>query len=436
MSGHTHNALRAQATRLAQHLRHHPHTNPTDIAHSLATTRTTLNNRGIIVGSTHQELLTGLDHLATATPHPNTTQTTTPNTTPTKPVFIFPGQGHQWAGMALDLWDTSPTFATRMSECAQALSPWTDWDLEHVIRATPGAPGLDRVDVLQPVLFSVMVSLAHLWRSNGVQPATVIGHSQGEIAAACVAGALTLQDAAQVVAVRSRILRRLSGRGGMAVIARNRHDTENLLRPWNNHLAVGVVNGPQLVTVSGQTQALEEFLTTCETQEIRHWRVDVDYASHFHGVDEIRDELLHELQGITPQDSDIPIVSAMQARPIPGRELTTEYWFRSLREPVLFENAVHTLLDNGHRLFVETSAHPVLKVGLDQTAEAHGTDITHVASLRRDQGGWDRFLLSLGEAFAHGANVNWANLHPNAQRVDLPPYAFQHTRYWLNEHHR
>ncbi|WP_141631081.1 acyltransferase domain-containing protein, partial [Mycobacterium avium] len=168
-----------------------------------------------------------------------------------KTVFVFPGQGSQWPGMGAQLLDRSTVFAEHMHRCAGALAEHVDWSLIDVIRGTPGAPGLDRVDVVQPALWAVMVSLAELWRSVGVVPDAVIGHSQGEIAAACVAGALSLQDAARVVALRSRLLVRLSGRGGMVSLACGRSRAEQLIAPWGERLNIATVNGISAVVVSG-----------------------------------------------------------------------------------------------------------------------------------------------------------------------------------------
>ncbi|MCC5481335.1 acyltransferase domain-containing protein, partial [Streptomyces barringtoniae] len=185
-----------------------------------------------------------------------------------KTVFVFPGQGSQWAGMAAQLLDVSPVFAARIGECAAALESFTDWSLVDVLRQVPGAPSLERVDVVQPALFAVMVSLAELWRSAGVEPAAVLGHSQGEIAAACVAGILSLEDAARVVALRSQAIGRvLAGRGGMVSVALPVAAVRERIAVWGEErVSVAAVNGPSSVVVSGEPQALEELLAVCEAE--------------------------------------------------------------------------------------------------------------------------------------------------------------------------
>uniref|UniRef100_UPI003EBA6A80 acyltransferase domain-containing protein n=1 Tax=Streptomyces sioyaensis TaxID=67364 RepID=UPI003EBA6A80 len=202
--------------------------------------------------------------------------------------------------------DSSPVFAGRLAECAAALEPFTDWSLTGVLRGVEGAPGLDRVDVVQPVLWAVMVSLAEVWRAHGVEPAAVVGHSQGEIAAACVAGALSLEDGARVVALRSKAIRALSGRGGMVSVAVPSSDVSDLIEPWGGRVSVAAVNGPSSVVVSGDADALDELMDGCKEREVRARRIEVDYASHSAHVESIREELLEVLAPVAPRSAEVP----------------------------------------------------------------------------------------------------------------------------------
>ncbi|MBC3841109.1 acyltransferase domain-containing protein [Streptacidiphilus sp. 4-A2] len=182
--------------------------------------------------------------------------------------------------MGRELLDTAPVFAQSIADCEAALSPHVDWSLTDVLRETPGAPGLDRVDVVQPALFAVMVSLARLWQSHGIHPTAVIGHSQGEIAAAHIAGALTLDDAARIAALRSQALHAITGHGGMASLRLDADQTHALLEPWNNRLHIAAHNSPHTTVIAGDATALDELLEHLTTQDIRARRIDVDYASH------------------------------------------------------------------------------------------------------------------------------------------------------------
>ncbi|NEY34181.1 acyltransferase domain-containing protein, partial [Streptomyces sp. PRKS01-65] len=269
LSGRTEAALRAQAERLARHLRENPGTAPVDVALSLATTRAAFEHRAVVLGPDTQTLTTALDTLATGTPGPGVI-TARATHTGSPAVFVFPGQGSQWAGMGRELWDTSPVFAESMAACERALAPWVEWSLRDVVSRPAEDPLWQRVDVVQPVLWAVMVSLAALWRSYGVEPAAVIGHSQGEVAAACVAGGLSLEDGARVVAVRSRlVLERLSGKGGMMSVALPVAEVEELLVPWEGRVGVAAVNGPSSVVVSGDPEGLDAVQAVCEEREIR-----------------------------------------------------------------------------------------------------------------------------------------------------------------------
>ncbi|MEV6029500.1 acyltransferase domain-containing protein, partial [Streptomyces sp. NPDC052036] len=282
-------------------------------------------------------------------------------------VFVFPGQGSQWRGMAAGLWESSSVFRERMVECERALSPFVDWSLSGVVRGEVGSPGFERVDVVQPVLFAVMVSLAALWRSVGVEPAAVVGHSQGEIAAACVAGALSLEDAARVVALRSRVLGVLAGRGGMVSVALAAEEVRGRL---GGGLSVAAVNGPLSTVVSGDVGALEGFVASCEAEGVRVRRIPVDYASHSVHVEEVREELLGLLESVCPRSGGVPFYSAVTGGVVDGAVLGGEYWYTNLRQTVDFEGAARALLADGFDVFVEVSAHPVLTGSVEESVEA------------------------------------------------------------------
>ncbi|MFF8773603.1 type I polyketide synthase [Kitasatospora sp. NPDC015120] len=430
LSGRGERGLLGQAARLAEFAAAHPDVPAPDTARALLR-RAALSHRAVVLGSTRAGLLAGLDALAAEQPSAALVRGTA-RTRSGEAVLVFPGQGSQWRGMALGLLEASPVFRDRLAACEQALAPFTGWSVRDVLREAPGAPDLDRVDVVQPVLFAVMVSLAALWRSAGIEPAAVVGHSQGEIAAACVAGGLSLEDAARVVALRSRALRSLSGLGAMASLGLGPEEAEARLARWDGRLVVAVVNGPGSVVVSGDADAIAELVAEHRDSEVRVRLLPVDYASHSPHVERIREELLAQLAGITPGPSRIPFYSAVTGGQFDTTGLDADYWYRNLRRPVRFDEAVRTLADRGYELFVEASPHPVLTVGVEETLAAVDAAAVVIGTTHRDRGGPDDFLGSVAQAYVRGVPVAWEALLGGGGDggVRLPSYAFQREHFW------
>ncbi|MHC3821057.1 type I polyketide synthase [Streptomyces sp. DT9] len=424
LSGRTAAALRDQAAALSPQAATGG-SDAADVGWSLVTGRARFEHRAVLVG----DFGAGLKALdAGERADRVVTGAVAETLRNAKPVFLFPGQGAQWAGMGVELARASTVFAARLAECESALSEFVDWSLTDVLHGAHGAPPLERVDVVQPASFAVMVSLAALWRSFGVEPAAVTGHSQGEIAAACVAGVLSLRDAARVVCLRSRAIAELAGPGAMASVTLPVERVEELLAEG---VSVAAVNGPSQVVVSGEVAAVEALLARCEERGVRARRIAVDYASHSPAMDVLAERLTADLAGIVPGAGRVPLVSSVTGRPAEPLTMDSAYWLRNLRQPVRFSDAVRTLAGQGHTAFVEVSSHPVLTAAVADVAQ----DAAVVTgSLRRDAGGWDRFLTSVGEAWVRGVAVDWTaafqGLRPRT--VDLPTYPFQRRRHWLH----
>ncbi|MEU4371375.1 SDR family NAD(P)-dependent oxidoreductase [Micromonospora chersina] len=428
LSARTPEALAGQARRLRAHLADRPDQRPLDVAWSLATTRATFDTRAVLVGADPAGIAAALDALADGGHATDLVRGEA--TARDRVVFVFPGQGSQWDGMALDLLDQAPVFAERMAACDAALRPHVDWSLRDVLRRAPGAPPLDRVDVVQPALFAVMVSLAELWRSYGVQPAAVVGHSQGEIAAACVAGVLSLPDAARMVALRSRALRAIAGQGTMAAVALPAHLVRERVARYDDRVSVAAVNGPAAVVVSGDPDAVDELGAELTADGVRFRSIPIGYASHSAQVERIREQLADAFAGVTPGPAAVPLFSTTDLRWLDGAEMGPDYWYRNLRQPVELADAVRALAAEGHDTYVECSPHPVLTVGIEQTLQEHDGAAVVVGSVQRDQGDRARFLLSLAQLHVRGVPVDWRPALAGGRRVDLPTYAFAHRRYW------
>ncbi|WP_344599117.1 acyltransferase domain-containing protein, partial [Streptomyces violaceusniger] len=263
-----------------------------------------------------------------------------------------------------------------------------------------------------------------------------MGHSQGEIAAAVVAGVLSVEEGARLVALRSRALTALSGKGGMVSVAASLDEVLRLIDSHQDALSVAAVNGPSSVVVSGEVAALDALLAACEADGVRARRIPVDYASHSAQVEEIRDEVEKAASGVVPRAPQVPFFSTVTGDPLEATGLEGDYWYRNLRLQVRFEDTIRVLLDEGFRQFVEISPHPVLLPGIEQTAEDHGeADVSVVGTLRRGEGGMERMLTSAAEAYVAGTPVEWARVldGTGARRVALPTYPFQRRRYWLEQ---
>ncbi len=432
LSAKTEPALAEMAERLAAQLKDNPGLDPTDVAFSLTTTRSTFEHRAVALGADREELLTSLGALADGKESQSIARGRA--RTEQRPIFIFPGQGSQWEGMALDLIAASPVFAAKLAECEQALVPHVGWSVTDVLRQSEGAPSLDRVEVVQPALFAVIASLAALWRACGVHPAAVVGHSQGEIVAAHVAGGLSLEDAAMLVALRSRIISKLSGR--MASVALGPEELEPLLEPWGQRIEVAAHNGPSSTILSGEQEAIEAMLAHCEREEIRAREISPSIASHSAHVEEVREEVLDTLAPLSPQSGEIPFHSTVTGGLLDTAELDASYWYRNLRETVRFEEVTRNLIERGGPPFIEVSPHPVFALAVGETIEAalgEGAEASVIGTLRREEDGPRRFALSLAEAHAQGIEVEWGAFFKGTspKRVALPTYPFQRERYWL-----
>ncbi|GAA2039679.1 hypothetical protein GCM10009839_47140 [Catenulispora yoronensis] len=403
---------------------------------SLLRTRTAFEHRAVLLGP---DPAAGLAALATGNPDDATVVGAVVSG---GRAFVFPGQGSQWPEMARGLMAESAEFAANIERCAEALAPFTDYSLTDVLLGADGAPDFDRVDVVQPALWAVMVSLAALWRSRGVEPDLVIGHSQGEIAAATAVGALSLSDGARVVALRSKAIGAIAGSGGMLSVAASAETVEAAIAEHAPQATVAAVNGPRAVVVSGPNEALAELQQHLDAAEYRTKLVPVDYASHSAAVDVLREELRRALEPIRPVSTDTLFISTLTGEPLDTAELDADYWFRSLRHGVRFADAVRVALDGGCGLLIECSAHPVLVGAIEETVEVAEREAVVLGTLRRGLGSLGQFRVALAQAYVGGAPVDWTEAVQDQNQnqdqnhktlVELPTYAFQRRRFWAGE---
>nr|AOG74797.1 polyketide synthase [Byssovorax cruenta] len=403
-----------------------------DIAYTASVRRSHHAHRLALVGRSREELRASLEAFGRGEANAGVVQGEAKPGARPKVVFVYPGQGSQWVGMGRQLLDKEPVFRRAMEACDEAIRAEAGFSLLEALAAEAGRSELERIDVIQPALFAMGVSLSALWRSWGVEPDAVVGHSMGEVAAAHVAGALTLHQAAQIICRRSRLLLRLRGQGAMALVELSLAQAEEAVRGHEDRLSVAVSNSPRSTVLSGHPAALEEVLSQLVRKNVFCRQVKVDVASHSPQMDALRGELLEALEGLLPSTAKLPMYSTVTGCVIEGAELAAAYWVRNLRDPVRFAESVQQLLTQGHTLFVEMSPHPILLPAIEEGLRHAERQGAALPSLRREQDERRVLHSSLGALYAHGYAVQWKQLYPSAGRcVPLPAYPFQRERYWM-----
>ena len=400
-----------------------------DLAFTLATTRSPLPHRLAVTASSRAALQAALAEAARGETPAAAARGRVTGERP-RVVFVFPGQGGQWPGMARGLLAEEPVFRAIIAACDRAIADEAGWSL---LATLADGVDLERIDRVQPALFAVEVALAGLWRAWGVEPDVVVGHSMGEVAAAHVAGALTLRDAVAVICRRAALLRRISGRGEMALVELPLAEARAAIADHAALLGVAVSNSPRSTVLSGDRDALATVLATLTERGVFCRRVKVDVASHSPQVDPLRPDLLAALADLRPQRATLAMRSTVTDAAIAGPELGADYWAANLREPVRFAAAVEALLRAGHRLFIEMSPHPVLTPAVQDMLDALAVPGAALGSLRREQPERAALLESLGAAWTHGLAPTWSAVFPSGgRRTPLPTYAWQHEPHWIS----
>jgi len=350
-----------------------------------------------------------------------------------KVAFVFPGQGSQWAAMGKQLYAANPRFAEVIRRCAQALRPFVSWDLEGFISGAAGDAWLKGIDTLQPTLWGMSVGLAELWREAGIEPDVVIGHSMGEVAAATVAGMLSYEDAARVIARRSAIAQSKAGKGQMLAVDLSLEDAQAALEGFEDRVSLAVNNGPTSCVLSGDTDAIGVLKELLDAEGVFCRLVRVDFASHSHQMDEFKAELFAQLEGVVPRTGRTALMSTVFVRELAGEEMDAAYWVKNLREPVLFAQAMTKAFDAGVTHVIEISPHPVLVPAIEQLAALRADTPSVLGTLRRDMGSPRDLAAAYARAYVEGLSP-LASL-PKAH-LALPAYPWQRKRYWVSEEAR
>ena len=430
LSARSAGALNEAAARLCRHLEGHPEQRLEDVAFSLATTRSAQEYRLAVVGSSRETVKQVLA-AAGEGETPAGVVRGRAEAGQAKVVFVFPGQGGQWAGMGRQLLAEEAEFRRSLEAIDRAIAEEAGWSLLAELEGSERGSELSGIEVVQPMLFAMGVGLAALWRSWGVEPDVVVGHSLGEVAAAHVAGALTLKEAVAVICRRSQLLSQISGRGEMAQVELTAVEAEAAVSGYADRLSVAVSNGPRTTVIAGERAALGEVLEKLTARGVYCRRIKVDVASHSPQVDGLLPALRSALSELRPAETKIPMRSTVSGGEVKGPELVGSYWAENLRQPVRFGEVVQGLQGAGYSLFVELGPHPVLAPAVEEMRVAAGVSGAAVGSTRRGQEERQALLESVGTLWTAGYEVAWERLFAGGRRVPLPTYPWQRARYWL-----
>jgi acyl transferase domain-containing protein len=428
LSGRTDAALRAQAERLlAAGTARYADSGP-DLAHALATTRSALDHRAVVLAAGDAALRSGLHAVATGTPAAAVVRGVAATTG--KPAFLFTGQGSQRPGTGRDLYRAEPVFAAAVDEVCAAFDPGLPRPLREVLWAEPHtaeAALLDRTEYTQPALFALEVALFRLLTARGVVPGHLLGHSIGELAAAHVAGVMSLPDAATLVTARGRLMQALPAGGAMLAV----QGAEAEIRPLlTDGVSVAAVNGPQAVVVAGDAGAVDRIAAQWRAQGRRAKRLNVSHAFHSPHMDAMLDEFRAVAAGLTYAPPTIPLISDMTGEPIGVPD--ADYWVRHVREAVRFHDGIRALDARGVTAYCEIGPGGVLTALVrDCLPEARQAGAALVAALRADRPEPAAVDEAVARLHVAGAPIDWPAAFPGAGTVPLPTYPFQRRRYWI-----
>ena len=404
---------------------------PNDLAWNAAHRRTHHDHRLAVVAHSRKELIEQLSTFASGRLAAGACSDRMTPGQPPRLAFVCSGQGPQWWAMGRQLLEQEPVFRDMIQRCDDIVRRLGSWSLLDELTADEAHSRMAITAVSQPAIFAVQVALAALWRSWGVEPEAVVGHSVGEVAAAHLAGVFDLEDAVRVIYQRGRCMELASSRGRMLAAGVPGEEARQLLAPFGDRVSLAAINSPTSVTLSGEAGPLEEIARTLETRHVFCRFLQVHYAFHSAQMDPIRDELLASLRGLQPRKASLPLFSTVTGQRIEGPEMGAEYWWRNVRQTVRFADGVAQLLDLGCDTIVELSPHPVLTISVTECYENRGAKVHNLPSLRRHEDERATMLGSLGRLYTLGQPLDWSEVSKGpAPLLRLPPYPWQRQRCW------
>ncbi|MFH8375550.1 amino acid adenylation domain-containing protein [Streptomyces cyaneofuscatus] len=401
-----------------------------DLGHTLAHRRQHLPHRLSVVHTSRASLDEALAAHLRGETHPRIVQDRARDAEARRLVWVFTGMGPQWWGMGRQLLYQEPVFREAVTRCDRALREFADWSLIEELTAEEFASRMDETWLAQPANFALQVGLAALWRSYGVRPDAVVGHSTGEIAAFYEAGVYSLQDAARIAVHRSRLQQTLAGTGTMLAVSLTEDEAERRVRPYRDRVSIAAVNSPTSLTLAGEKEALGLLAEELRAEKLFAKFLTVQVPYHSVGMEQIKDELLTSLAPLEPRPAQLPLYLTGSEGVAEGGELDAAYWWTNVRDRVRFRAAVDRLAGDGHQVFLEIGPHPVLGHAIRECLEAAGATGLTLPSIRRQEDESERFALSLASLHNLGADIDWDVLQPSGRPVTLPPHPFRRDRHW------
>jgi acyl transferase domain-containing protein/SAM-dependent methyltransferase/NAD(P)-dependent dehydrogenase (short-subunit alcohol dehydrogenase family)/acyl carrier protein len=358
------------------------------------------------------------------------------NLNPGTLVFVFSGQGPQWYAMGRQLFEQQSVYRDMVVRISDLLEPYTRWPLVEELAADPSRTRMDETEVAQPSIFALQLGLAELWSHWGIRPDAIVGHSVGEVAAACFSGVLSLEDAVHVIFHRSRLLQRAHGKGMMAAVGMSYDDAATLISHHKDRLTIAAVNSPTSVTLSGDADALRSVLETVKGRNVFYRILPVNYAFHSHLIAPFQQEMMHAVESIQPHPAHMPVISTVSGRLAEGSDFGPAYWAENIRQPVRFADAVSTVLQTGIKAgtttFLELSPQPVLNTSILQCCRHMNRDGTVLPSLRRGRDDEETILEAMGQLYSQNRSIAWDNLfQAHGRCIPVPSYPWQLKRYWI-----
>ncbi len=349
-----------------------------------------------------------------------------------KIVFIFSGQGPQWWGMGRQLFENEPLFRKWIEKLDVMLSKHTDWSLIEELTKDEDASRIGQTNIAQPALFSIQIALYEMWKAMGVHPKAVVGHSIGEVAAGYVSGALTLEQAVLLIFHRSRVQFKATDKGRMLAVGISRQEAEKLIAGKEEKVSIGAVNGPEMVALSGDTDVIEEIAEDINNRDIFHRMLAVNVPFHSHHMEPLKEELLASLGDFKTVATTIPFYSTVEGGVVKGEDLNSLYWYRNVREPVYFTDAISAQITKGFDTFIELGPHPVHAIGVEGLLAENKVKGIVIHSLRRKDDEKRTFLSSVAKLHTWGVNIDWKSFYGNDNGwVDLPRYPWQKESFWV-----